>query len=291
MEILIACVLAFYVVKNGVVDTAYAVRGKPSPRQQMARQLLESRRTGTRRTGDSALGRYARQLWDDSWDEARQRHLRRRDKRRMLRIERKAGQRPSGAARRYLGGVKRDLWARWDRGWDNANAKRHERRMAGHAERTAAAIIAAARPQSTWPPAVDQTEAATPEDATGSAGGTAGQATPVTAPQNEHTIPREEPVVTITNGETTTLSQTLSAIQAWETSTQEAITSLEASIASLQGAEVGVPVVGPLAKAQEAFSQALAAFQSARDGLNPSVQIGDMYQSSPDAGTKTYVTS
>jgi hypothetical protein len=297
MEIVIACMVAFYFVKNGVIDTAYAVRGKPSPRQPLARQLVQAHNNRSRRTGDSPFGKYVRRLWDDSWDDARNRHVRRRDKRRARREERDAGQHPNGAARRYLTGVKSDLRARWDRGWDNANTKRHNRLLAGQAQRTAAASIAAAVPARVNPaPASEATkeperELHTTQDSAGPSGGSAStRGLAAVRPLDEPTT-QEEPAVTATSGETTTLSQTLSAIQAWETSTRDAMTSLETSIASLQGAEVGTPVTGPLSQAHEAFGQALTAFQAAFDGLSSSVQIGDMYQSSPEAGSKDYVTS
>jgi hypothetical protein len=74
MEILIAFVIAFYFTKNGVIDTAYAMRGKPSPRQRVIGHLVTSRRPGSGKN-QSAFRRYVRQLWDDSWDQARDQHV------------------------------------------------------------------------------------------------------------------------------------------------------------------------------------------------------------------------
>jgi hypothetical protein len=406
VEILIVCLVAAYVVKNGVVDAAYAVRGKPSPRQVLARQIMANRAAkAARRAESSVFRRHLRQLWDDSWDEARERHVRRVDKRRARHAER-AG-RPPGALHRYAASVRDGAWAAWDKRWDTAAAKHRERRMAGSAQALAAAVIDEAEvrtrhdaDQVAVTPAVlrEDAEPGRPRDVADKPGSaettvevpdhpapspsaerssTAGerwvcpecgegavrrapkdltplqrgrgqrpsfshrdgtqlcpvvegpdgyrpahplladdthddqaadsdQPTPDSADQlaGGHANPsglatvrplqpttQEEPSMTVTTGETTTLSQTLSTIQAWEVSSQQAIASLETSIASLQAAEVGASVTGPLGQALEAFGQALAHFQTARAGLDPSVQIGDMYNSHPDAGDKNYVTS
>jgi hypothetical protein len=313
MEILIAFVIAFYVTKNGVIDTAYAMRGKPSPRQRVIGHLVTSRRPGADKN-QSAFRRYVRQLWDDSWDQARDQHVTRHGKRRARRQERQVNPRPAGAARHYLHGRRDELWERWDRGWDTAATKRLQQRTADApapapdpdpAKGEAPAETATARPAATSaaPPAaaagqrpkaeettdvVDTALIEAPvKDSAGTAGGKAGSPEPAEATPP---TPQEEPTMT-TTGETTTLSQTLGSIQAWEASTRDAITSLETSIASLQGADVGAAVTGPLGQAQEAFGQALAAFAGARDGLGSSVQIGDLYASNPDAGSKDYVSS
>jgi len=406
MELLIACLVATYVVKNGVIDASYAVRGKPSPRHDLTRQILADRaaKAAARRAEPSTFRRYARQLWDDSWDEARERHVRRLDKRRARRAER-AG-RPPGAMHRYAASVRDGAWAAWDKRWDTATAKHRDRRLAGTAQALAAALIDEAdartshdpdrvavtprvlrddgelgrppdaagkhRPTETTvevpdhpapSPSAERSRAAgehwvcpecgedavrrvptdltplqrgrelrpsffhrdgtqlcpvmegpygyrpaqprladdtrdddaadsdqpTPDSADQLAGG---QASPsgLAAVHPPQPTTQEEPSMSVTTGETSTLSQTLSTIQAWEASSQQAIASLETSIASLQGAEVGPSVTGPLSQALESFGQALAHFQAARAGLDPSVQIGDLYNSHPDAGDKQYVT-
>ncbi len=300
MEILIAFVIALYFTKNGVIDTAYAMRGKPSPRQKVIGHLVTSRRAGVRKD-TSAFRRYFRQLWDDSWDQARDQHVTRHARRVARRQERQAASRLPGAARQYLHGRRDELWERWDRGWDTAATKRLEQRAAAPSgavttggttpqppPAAAATADAPAAPATPTPPTA---AAAKPQDSAGTAGGTARPPRPASASPTAPPIPQEEPTMTTTSGETTTLSQTLGSIQAWEASTRDAITSLETSIASLQGADVGPAVTGPLGQAQEAFGQALAAFAGARDGLGSSVQIGDLYASNPDAGSKDYVRS
>lgn len=92
-------------------------------------------------------------------------------------------------------------------------------------------------------------------------------------------------------GETTSLSTTLASLSAWKNETEQGMTSLENSIANLSGSEVGPGVTGALARAQEAFATAVAAFAEAEAALQPSQQIGDMYSASPDAGSKDFVTS
>ncbi|MEQ7125332.1 hypothetical protein ABN034_12505 [Actinopolymorpha sp. B11F2] len=94
--------------------------------------------------------------------------------------------------------------------------------------------------------------------------------------------------VSAATGETTTLSQTIASIEAWESETQSAMASLELSIASLNGAEVGPSVTGAIGEAREGFSTAAAAFAKAKAALEPSQQIGDMYRSTPDAGSKEF---
>ena len=105
-------------------------------------------------------------------------------------------------------------------------------------------------------------------------------------------IPTQEGIaVSAGTGETTTLSQTIASIEAWEAETQNAMGSLELSMASLEGAEVGPSVTGAIAEAREAFAAAAAAFAKAKGALEPSQQIGDMYNSAPDAGSKEFVKS
>jgi len=416
MEILIACLVATYVVKNGAIDAFYAARGKPSPRQVLASQVLEHRAAkvaakSARPARPAPFRDYLRQLWNDGWEEQAERHARRLEKRRVRRAERERGIQPRGALRRYLRSVQDDAWAAWDKRWDKAQERRRQRRLDGSAEALAATLIAraeadanAARSADTEPdhpaptltrqsdaeqvpieprgpvdvvqipdraasPCAECSGTLTPVLGTvhvdegngsamvdtrcGSCGlqsyhswvlsgaeyervlghhfddvdeapecpvrpgmdfscyGTGGRGHepisldsvgepaggPASAPGLATVHPlqsatQEGPEMAVTaTGETTTLSQTLSTIQAWEASAQAAVASLETSIASLQAANVGPSVTGPLGQALEAFGQALAHFQGARAGLDPSVQIGDMYNSHPDAGDKEYVTS
>ncbi|MEQ7007676.1 hypothetical protein ABN028_15990 [Actinopolymorpha sp. B17G11] len=111
-----------------------------------------------------------------------------------------------------------------------------------------------------------------------------------TAPGADQHIPTQEGNrMSAATGETTTLSQTIASIEAWEKETQNAIGSLEMSMASLEGAEVGPSVTGAIAEAREAFATAAAAFAKAKGALEPSQQIGDLYNSAPDAGSKEFV--
>ncbi len=378
MEILIACLVATYVVKNGAIDAFYAARGKPSPRQVLASQVLEHRAAkvaakSARPARPAPFRDYLRQLWNDGWEEQAERHARRLEKRRVRRAERERGIQPRGALRRYLRSVQDDAWAAWDKRWDKAQERRRQRRLDGSAEALAATLIAraeadanAARSADTEPdhPAPTLTRQSDaeqvpieprgpvdvvqiPDRAASPCAECSGTLTPVLGTvhvdegngsamvdtrcgscglQSYHSwvlsgaeyervlghhfddgpasapglatvhplqsATQEGPEMAVTaTGETTTLSQTLSTIQAWEASAQAAVASLETSIASLQAANVGTSVTGPLGQALEAFGQALAHFQGARAGLDPSVQIGDMYNSHPDAGDKEYVTS
>lgn len=134
MELLIAMIVATYVVKNGAVDLAYAVRGTPSPRQVAAakradavRALAEARavRQGRPRPHQpGAFSSYLAQLWEDGWTDARSRHTVRRD-RRQARPSRSS--RPRGAFRTYAAGVAQDGWRRWDAAWERADERRRAR--------------------------------------------------------------------------------------------------------------------------------------------------------------------
>lgn len=131
MEVLLAILIATYVVKNGVIDASYALRGKPSPRQELAKTRAKTRaaRTAARtaagpkrswRSGPAA--RYFGQRWTEAWDDAQERHTKRRTARAAK------PRQADGAARSYVRGVRRDAsqwaWARWDTAWYKAEARR-----------------------------------------------------------------------------------------------------------------------------------------------------------------------
>lgn len=71
MEMLLLAMILAKVVQNGVVDIAFAVRGKPSPRWGSKRRWR----------ADGSASRYFGQLWNDSWDDALTKHSERRARR------------------------------------------------------------------------------------------------------------------------------------------------------------------------------------------------------------------
>lgn len=102
IEMLVLSMILAKVVQNGVVDIAFAMRGKPSPR-------LEAR--GTKRPKGAAYS-YFSDLWNDSWDDA--------SAKRRARREGTAVGKSRGAAGAYFAN-------RWRAAWERADEKHANR--------------------------------------------------------------------------------------------------------------------------------------------------------------------
>lgn len=117
IEMLLLAMILAKVVQNGVVDIAFAVRGKPSPR-------LAPRRA---KRAEGAAYSYFSDLWNDTWDDARVKHSARRASRQDPAVSGK----PRGAATVFFGGLFEDGRRRarrsWDGAWERADEKRRER--------------------------------------------------------------------------------------------------------------------------------------------------------------------
>jgi hypothetical protein len=106
IEILIALVIAVWVLKNALVDVSFAVRGQPSPRMAA-------------RAGRGEAGRYLSGLWSDTWRGMRER-----------REARLSGATPPPRAQSRLGQAFAGLRGRVTGWWDRSTTRVDNRRQA-----------------------------------------------------------------------------------------------------------------------------------------------------------------
>jgi len=71
MDLLLAILIVTYVIKNAITDTAYAVRGQTPPRLRIKWEKQRHRTAGTKAPARYGMTGYVRDLWHDSWEDAR----------------------------------------------------------------------------------------------------------------------------------------------------------------------------------------------------------------------------
>lgn len=136
----IIAIVGVHALRIGITDTAYAVRGKPSPRMELRKAALAAAAAAEGKPVRYGAWGYAADLVDDAWINARKR-----------RVAAQSGDAPAKAKpmRDYFG-------ARWATVWDDASTK-HQLNAAAKREKRG------------WPPVhADDTQS---EPAGGAAGG------------------------------------------------------------------------------------------------------------------------
>lgn len=119
--LIVAMILSGVTIKaagNAVVDGAFAVRGKESPRLKNAK----ARSWSPKRPSGPAF-RYFSQLWADSWEQRLTKH--------NAKVAGGRPDKPRGAARVFWSGVGQDVrragLRKWDQGWTRLDEKRRSR--------------------------------------------------------------------------------------------------------------------------------------------------------------------
>lgn len=328
LEILIAVIATIWVLKNAAVDTAFAVRGKVSPRMQA-------------RAGRGEAGRYFAGLWSDTWRGMRER-----------REARLAGLTPPPRQQGWLGRTYGRMRGRVTGWWDGATTRVDNRRQAeliqgqerlrtSRWQRFKDRMLG--RDAQAWPayrrrPGEDfagrstrgsgnnrqppQPERGKPDQAdTGSEKPTDPEAEKAgEKPTNGHTpveltgAPVRTPIGDPAersgatdhpraqgegednqkeNGmaEVTGLGSAIAYAGGQAESAQQAVTSWEQFISSLNHGEVSGEAVAAAQRAMEAQQMAAQAAQAAHDTLSSHTQVTEAYQSTDGAGSREFVTT
>lgn len=113
----------------------------------------------------------------------------------------------------------------------------------------------------------------------------AGPGSPPTVSQS----PQEASAMTA-NAETTSLSAALSYTQQMASESQQGVSSVETSLASLTAGGVTGATLAHLGQAQEMLGQAAQEFTAAHEALVNHIAVQEAYNANADAGSKEFVT-
>lgn len=307
MESFIVLLAFVWVIKTAITDLPYTLRGQVPPRHRVALERLAVKQTRMARAGRpvraGAATNYARVLWEHSWADLTDRHNRRRARRQV-----KPPRPPrTGPARAYFGAVttdtRADLWRRWNKAWENAEARRRRRNEPSPDDAAwwwsdARAHDAPDAADAASGPAVAPTShAETHTDSDELAAAPAVTPEPPAAvigdgSNTENANQREATQMTsmLNLGEVSGLQSAIDFADKLAQASEESVQHLEQLGAGLTEGGTGNNTVGQFASAGDSLSAAASQLRAASDELRKHLMVRESYESTANqAGDKDFV--
>lgn len=298
-EWIVALAIIYWVVKGGLSDLTWAVRGQAPPRvaEGRARAAAAGRRYGARN--------YLADLWSDGWRTARAK----REARVQQRLDHIREHGPGPTWRQRAGDRMSAAWGRWESRMSTRWQQRQEREG-----RTGPEPITPASDREQTDPGKTQPEREQPEQ-TEQRREPVEPVTPTPYNPDQQEPPQELTAVRGPDGrwrvadppaggqqnqtkgrdehmsEVTGLASALAHAAEMRAAFEESTAGAEAYLAGLENGGVSGPALAAVQQAMEAQQQAAAAWGQAEATLSRHMGVREQYEANPDAGSREFVTA